>query len=60
VCLVPLSGACRSDPSIGKLSLYGMRLPVWRAFGRQVRNTPQVSAELEGVDLDKPAQTDWL
>ena len=60
VCLVPLSGASPSDPAIGKLSLYGMRLPAWRAFGRQVRNTPKVSAELEGVDLDKPAQTGWL
>lgn len=60
VCLVPLSGATPSDPAIGKLSLYGMRLPAWRAFGRQVRNTPRVSAELEGVDLDKPAQTGWL
>ncbi len=59
-CLVPIPGMTRSEPAIGVLRLYGMRLPVWRAFGRQSRNTPRVSEALEGVDLSRPACTDWL
>lgn len=59
-CLVPIPGMVRAEPAIGHLRLYGMRLPVWRAFGRQSRNTPQVSEELEGVDLSFASNTDWL
>lgn len=59
-CLVPLPGMTRAEPAIGVLGLYGMRLPVWRAFGRQSRNTPRVSSELEGIDLARQAFPDWL
>jgi hypothetical protein len=59
-CLVPIPGMTRAEPAIGLLQLYGMRLPVWRAFGRQSRNTRRVSEELEGVDLSLPPNTDWL
>ena len=59
-CLVPVPGMSRGEPGIGNLRLYGMRLPVWRAFGRQSRNTPRVSGDMEGVDLFRPAHTDWL
>lgn len=59
-CLVPVHGMTRNNPAIGVLRLQGMRLPVWRAFGRQSRNTPRVSGDLEGIDLSRPAFTDWL
>lgn len=58
--LVPVPGMTRAEPAIGHLRLYGMRLPVWRAFGRQSLCTPRVSGELEGIDLSRPAFTDWL
>lgn len=59
-CLVPMAGATRSAPGTGLLRLYGMRLPVWRAFGRNTRNTPVVSERLEGVDLSRRARYEWL
>lgn len=59
-CLVPVPGMTPADPAIGLLRLFGMRLPVWRAFGRQSRNTPRVAGDLEGIDLSRPARTDWL
>ncbi len=59
-CLVPVPGMSRGEPGIGSLRLYGMRLPVWRAFGRQSRNLSRVSVSMEGVDLSRPAHTDWL
>jgi hypothetical protein len=59
-CLVPIPGMTRSEPAIGILRLHGMRLPVWRAFGRQSRNTPRASGDLGEVDFSRPACTDWL
>jgi hypothetical protein len=59
-CLVPIPGMTHSEPAIGVLRLYGMRMPVWRAFGRQSRNTPRASSDLGEVDISRPAFTDWL
>ncbi|TNF47143.1 hypothetical protein EP232_03840 [bacterium] len=59
-CLVPIPGMTRADPAMGLLRLYGMRLPVWRAFARQSRNTQRVSEALEGVDLSLSGNTNWL
>jgi hypothetical protein len=59
-CLVPLAGATRSAPKTGLLQLYGMRLPVWRAFGRNTRNTKVASERLEGINLARRASCEWL
>jgi len=59
-CLVPLAGATRRAPGTGLLRLHGMRLPVWRAFGRNTMNITAVSEGLEGVDLSRRARYEWL
>ena len=46
-------------PAMGKLEIYGQRLPVWRAAGRNGTAEP-LSADLDGLNVNKAAHTDWL
>lgn len=59
-CIVPLPGATREDPRMGRVELYGERLPRWRAAGRTGSDTTALTAQLDGVDLSRPADTAWL
>ncbi len=58
-CIIPLPGATPDAPAMGKLEIYGQRLPVWRAAGRNGTAEP-LSADLDGLNVDKAAHTDWL
>lgn len=59
-CIVPLPGATRADARRGLVRLHGARLPRWRAAGRTGTDTTPLDAQLSGVDLARPAATDWL
>lgn len=59
-CIVPIPGASPDEPLCGKVELYGRRLPVWRAAGREGTNTLRLSAELSEIDFGQRAQLDWL
>lgn len=58
-CIIPLPGATPAEPAMGRLDLYGQRLPVWRAAGRG-GSAERLSAGLDKLDLARSADTDWL
>lgn len=60
VSIVPIPGATPDNPLCGKVELYGRRLPVWRAAGREGTNTVQLSADLSEIDTGRKAQLAWL
>ena len=59
LCLVPLPGARRDDPRSGLVSLYGQRLPRWRAAGRSGSDTRPL-ADLSSLPPLGGADTLWL
>ena len=59
-CIVPLPGATREDPRMGRVALYGERLSRWRAAGRTGSDTTPLAPGLEGIDLSRPADIAWL
>jgi hypothetical protein len=59
-CIVPLPGATREDPRRALVRLYGARLPRWSATARNGTDSVPLSADLSGLDLGRPAQSDWL
>jgi hypothetical protein len=59
-CIVPLPGATPENPGMGRVELYGARLPRWRAAGRTGTDTTPLTAALDGIDLSRRAQVDWL
>lgn len=60
VSIVPIPGATPDNPLCGKVELYGQRLPVWRAAGREGSDTTVLSSTLEELEIDRFANTDWL
>ncbi len=59
-CIVPLPGATPDDPGMGRVDLFGARLPRWRAAGRTGSDTTPITSALTGIDLSRRALTDWL
>jgi hypothetical protein len=59
-CIVPLPGATPENPLMGRVELYGARLPRWRAAGRTGSDTLALNARLDGLDFDRRAETAWL
>jgi hypothetical protein len=59
-CIVPLPGATRDDPRRARVSLYGARLPRWRAAARNGADSVALGGGFSGLDLARPADTRWL
>ncbi len=59
-CIVPMPGATPVDARMGRVDLYGERLPRWRAAGRTGSDTTPLSATLDGIDLSRTADCGWL
>lgn len=59
-CIVPVPGATPDDPRMGRVDLYGERLPRWRAAGRTGSDTSPLPDTLSGIDLARRPDTDWL
>jgi hypothetical protein len=59
-CIVPVPGAARDNPLMGRVELYGSRLPRWRAAGRTGSDTAPLGEKLKGMDLDRRSDTAWL
>jgi len=59
-CLVPIPGATIDNPLAGAVSIYGSRLPRWRAAGRSGSDVTPLDDQLTGVSLNAPADTSWL
>ena len=59
-CIVPLPGATPQMPGMGRVDLYGARLPRWRTAGRTGSDTTPLTPALTGIDLSRRAQVDWL
>jgi hypothetical protein len=59
-CVVPVPGATRADPRRALVRLYGARLPRWRATARNSADTTPLAADFAGLDLGRPADTQWL
>lgn len=59
VCIVPIPGATPENPLAGLVSIYGSRLPRWRAAGRTGSDVMPLDDRLTGVTL-APADTSWL
>ena len=59
-CLVPLPGATPDDPRAGSVSIYGSRLPRWRAAGRTGSDVTPLDSRLSGVPLTAAADCAWL
>jgi hypothetical protein len=59
-CIVPVPGATRGQPLMGRVDLYGARLPRWRAAGRTGSDTLLLDDRLDGMDFDRRADTAWL
>jgi len=58
--IVPIPGATRAEPAAGLLRLYGQRMTHWRAAGRNGTGVRPLDAAYTGIDLTRPACTDWL
>ena len=58
-CIVPLPGATPEVPAMGKLQMYGKRLPLWRAAGR-IGTAERLSDGLDGIELHQKMITNWL
>lgn len=59
-CVVPLPGATRERPLRARVSLYGERLPRWRATARSMADSRPLDERFSGLDLERPADTRWL
>jgi hypothetical protein len=59
-CIVPVPGATREQPLMGRVELYGGRLPRWRAAGRTGSDTLALNLQLDGMNFDRRADTAWL
>jgi len=59
-CLVPLPGATPDRPLIGRVDLYGRRMPRWRTNSRHGGDTVTGEGLLDEADLTRPAATGWL
>jgi len=59
-CLLPIPGATPDDPRAGIISMYGCRLPRWRAAGRTGNEIKLLDDNLSGVFPEAPADTSWL
>ena len=59
-CVVPRPGATREDPRRARVSLYGARLPRWRATAREGTDSRPLDAGFSGLDLGRSADTRWL
>ena len=59
-CIVPIPGATPDNPTSGRVELYGRRLPVWRAAGREGTNTSLLSPDLEEINFSRTLEADWL
>jgi hypothetical protein len=59
-CIVPLPEATPDMPLAGVLRLYGKRLPVWRAAGRDSSVPVPLDDTRTPVDLSQTASTEWL
>lgn len=59
-CIVPLPGATRDDPRRALVRMYGARLPRWRSTARNGADSLPLSADFSGLDLGRPADSNWL
>jgi len=59
-CIVPLPGATRERPLRARVSLYGARLPRWRATARSGADTLPLDERFSGLDLERTADARWL
>jgi len=59
-CIVPLPGATRDNPLMGLVRLYGSRLHRWRDAGRKGKDVVPLPLSLDGINLERKAETDWL
>jgi hypothetical protein len=59
-CIVPMPGATREDPRRALVSLYGARLPRWRATVREGADSLPLGSGFSGLDLGRPADARWL
>jgi hypothetical protein len=57
--IVPIPGATPDEPAMGRLQMYGRRLPVWSAAGRK-GTAQRLTREMEGVDFAGNVYVDWL
>ncbi len=59
-CIVPVPGATRDNPLMGRVELHGARLPRWRAAGRTGSDTLTLNERLDGMNFARRADTTWL
>jgi len=59
-CIVPLPGATPDNPHAGIVSIYGSRLPRWRAAGRTGSDVTPLDMDLTGFPLGAPVDVSWL
>lgn len=60
VCVVPIPGATPDSPLAGTVSIFGSRLPRWRAAGRTGSDVTLLDRELSALPLGAPADVLWL
>jgi hypothetical protein len=59
-CIIPLPGATREHPRPALVSIYGARLPRWRATARSGADSVPLGGRFSGLNLGSPADTEWL